>query len=141
MIDIKPLTIENMDECGEIISMNYPDSPEKLSLFLNEFSNDPKFFRGLFEDGQLIAFAGFELINFDFDGYGLYWVNVKDGFKGRGYAYKLYNMILSEIKSMHDEPTYLILSCSPKLKPLYERFGLRVAANINDTRFIMIKVI
>lgn len=116
----------------DIIRENYPDEDLRESaladvraMFAQETWIRPTFLVIKAAD-KIVAFGAYSTLGLDYDGYGIYWVNVSPAWQGKGYGTRLIQALLERIRAEPSRCSYAVLSCQYSLRAFYEACGFTV---------------
>lgn len=138
---LRRLTKKDIPAALRIIKENYPaDSRyypkarrEIVAMFHKE-TFGPRYIAAE-EKGKLVGFGGYSQSWIDYDGYGLFWVNVQKDAQGRRIGTEIVKSLISEIQK-GGRGTYILIITTRQ--NFYRRLGFRKIANVTAPYVLMI---
>ena len=148
MQKIRRLKKEDIAHCLRIVKENESGSKKEArndmeAMFNKDSWIQPDFFVMTDAQKKIVAFGGYAPDVFDWDCYGLFWLNVRQKEQGKGYGQAMVAHILNRIQQARKKEKYtvVILSCDSHLRKFYAAAGFKVMLQKKDGGILMRKEI
>ena len=133
---------KDIPQCVEMAKLNFGGDEKALKEDLEAMFNTETWIQPAFhvivQEDEIIAMAGYAPDIIDFDCFGIFWVQVKEAYKGQGYGKMIMKHLLKAIKkSRKKKDTLLMLACDDEMIKFYKKFGFRKMLTKKDGTLIM----